>query len=145
MEETLKKCLQIAGIGHLPKPATGAYEGRSILKVEKSGGKEAYCIGVYNTKLERSTVAEDFDIRMVQKVVEAYPFEIKPEVKSELELLQESVAKRGINIEGLDKKKLNAIAKRIEALTAKLSELGMEETSEMTEEQMLDKIAELSK
>ena len=73
MENHLKEALMYARLEKLPKACNGAWEGDAIVLIERIGGQQTYAIGTWNEKAKRANIAMDFDHRMEQSFIEAYP------------------------------------------------------------------------
>lgn len=92
IEETLKLALNFVNLKSLPKQFDGVYRTRSVCLVEKTGGVQVYCIGVYDDKEEGTVVLKDFskNCGYITKILSVHPIEEK-EQKSTFDFTAMSV------------------------------------------------------
>lgn len=75
-EKHLESALKAAGIDELPKKKkTGAFKGLAVIKMQKVGGRICWGLGQWNDELKKVNVARDFDNKMTEEILEAYPFQ----------------------------------------------------------------------
>lgn len=75
-EKYLKNALEAAGIPVLPKKKKeGEFKGLAVIKMKQVGGSITWGLGRWNSELKRVNVARDFGTKMVDEIIEVYPFE----------------------------------------------------------------------
>lgn len=83
IEESLKLAMDFVNIKSLPKEHKGAYRTRSVCLVNKSGGVQVYCVGIYDDKEERTVILKDFSkgCGHITDIISVHPINEK-EIKS---------------------------------------------------------------
>jgi len=76
MDNYLKEALLAANVNKLPEKVKGEWKDEAIVLVRKVGGKEVYCLGVWNEDLKTVNITMDFDNRPEdgKGLVAAFPF-----------------------------------------------------------------------
>jgi len=141
MENHLSTALLYARLDKLPKACKGAWEGEAIVLIERIGGQQTYAIGTWNEKAQRANIAADFDHRMEQAFVEAYPIpdlakakreeeeaELKEKFRKEIEaenIINTELKELGVDSpEGtMEEKKAQILAIKADQGNAELSEM----------------------
>lgn len=97
-EETKIKAFERAGIKKLPKEINGAFKGLAVIEMAKTGGAITWGLGRWNSYFQRVTVAEDFDKRMIEKILKVYPYQTEENVtRRDLSLKKANLIEIGYN------------------------------------------------
>ena len=78
----LESALLAAGIEKLPSESVKenkSFIGGAIIKIQKVGNRISWGIGHWDKHLRKVLVSQDFDNKMVEKIVEIYPYESQKE------------------------------------------------------------------
>jgi len=145
-EKHLDSALLAAGIEKLPKEVfKGKFIGEAIIKMRKVGGRITWGLGRWSSELRKVLVSQDFDNKMVEEILEARPYESQfvedetPTQRQTLKLKRAYLEKCGydpknIQISAITTAKANKLIAEIEALQAKIVELGGKAEDKTVEE-----------